>query len=122
MNCVQYRDRDCGPRDRIDRLIRRGRMVLLPTARPGADVSALSLYPRDVYTHVYVHRYVYISLFARADLSDEVLRRGKNVARARRALGDDRPPSVLNNGHYVPWHNSLEYRASTGIDCAEPIP
>jgi len=64
-----------------------------------------------IYTYIYIDMYIHISLFARADLSDEVLRRGKNVARARRALGDDRPPSVLNNGHYVPGYNSLKVSA-----------
>lgn len=60
-------------------------------------------------TQIYRCMYIHISLFAGTDFSDRGLTRGKNVARARRALGDDRPPSVLNNGHYVPGHNSMGY-------------
>jgi len=124
MNCAQYCDHDCGPRARIDRLIRRSRMVLLPTAQPGpaGDVSPLLLClstfrPRRVRTCAHVYRCIRTYTRARSRYSlartswTRGLLRSKNVARARRALGDHRPPSVLNNGHYVPGHNSMGYHA-----------
>lgn len=90
MNCVQYRDRDCGPRDRIDRLIRRGRMVLLPTARPGADVSALSLYIREmcIHTYTYIDMYIYRYLLAQTS------RTTRSYDEARMLRGPDAPSAM----------------------------
>lgn len=126
MNCVQYCDRDYGRQRIVYRsayLTRAAVWFYCQLARPAGDVSALSLslslslYVICAYMRIRIDIYVYRYLLARISLG-RGLTRGKNVEQARRALGNDRPPSVLNNGHYALGYNSLGYRAPTGVDSA----